>query len=511
MHMADALLSPLVGGTMAAVSAGAVGYAAHRLKQEQFSAHSVPLMGVMGAFVFAAQMVNFTIPGTGSSGHIGGGILLSAVLGGPAALLTLTAVLIIQCLFFADGGLLALGCNIFNMGVLPCLLVYPLVFAPLTKKGFTKGRLAAASIAAAVLALQLGAFAVVLETLASGITALPFSLFVLAMQPIHLAIGLVEGVVTGAVLYFVNGMEPDILRAAREHRAAGADAGKAGRRRWAATLCVLLVCAGLTAGGLSLLASQNPDGLEWSIARVMGSTELAPGENAVHGAAAAVQDATAILPDSAACGTCFPCRAHSGLALMAFCSFSWKVLNTAMSGLSRSKTTCSCTGAGLLFFSAPGSGVNPATLLYLVAAAFVIGLSSGAGGAWWVQGLRLDAVQAFVATTKAQGEAAKKLADATAAEDKRKKESSDHDYQTTIAGLNADIKRMRDDRARSRFVPAAPAGSRSVGLACFDRADLERTLQQFDEAVTGLIAEGDADAVGLNVARSWAQGAAKLK
>ena len=65
---------------------------------------------------------------------------------------------------------------------------------------------------------------------------------------------------------------------------------------------------------------------------------------------------------------------------------------------------------------------------------------------------------------------------------------------------------MRDDRARSRFVPAAPAGSRSVDLACFNRADLERTLQRFDEAVTGLIAEGDADAVGLNVARSWASG-----
>ena len=153
---------------------------------------------------------------------------------------------------------------------------------------------------------------------------------------------------------------------------------------------------------------------------------------------------------------------------------------------------------------------NPATLLYLVAAAFVIGLSSGAGGAWWVQGLRLDAVQAeydgFVATTKAEGEAAKKLAEATAAEDKRKKESSDHDYQTTIAGLNADVKRMRDARASIRYVPAAPAGSRSVGLACFDRAELERTLQQFDEAITGLVAEGDADAVGLNVARSWAAG-----
>lgn len=153
---------------------------------------------------------------------------------------------------------------------------------------------------------------------------------------------------------------------------------------------------------------------------------------------------------------------------------------------------------------------NPATLLWLMAAAFVIGLSSGTGGAWWIQGLRLDAVQAkydgFVATTKAEGEAATKLAEATAAEDKRKKESSDHEYETTIASLRADVKRMRDDRARSRFVPAAPAGSRSVGLACFDRAELERTLQQFDEAVTGLIAEGDAGAVGLNVARSWASG-----
>lgn len=145
---------------------------------------------------------------------------------------------------------------------------------------------------------------------------------------------------------------------------------------------------------------------------------------------------------------------------------------------------------------------NPWALVAL----FALGLAFGAGGAWWVQGLRLDAVQAFVATTKAQGEAAKKLADAKAAEDKRNKESSDHEYQTTIARLDADVKRMRDARARASYVPAAPAGSRSVGLACFDRADLERTLQQFDEAVTGLIAEGDADAVGLNVARSWASG-----
>ena len=153
---------------------------------------------------------------------------------------------------------------------------------------------------------------------------------------------------------------------------------------------------------------------------------------------------------------------------------------------------------------------NPGLLLWLFVAALVIGLSSGAGGAWWVQGLRLDAVQAkydgFVATTKAQGEAAQTLADATAAEDKRKKESSDHDYQITIDSLRADVKRMRDDRARSRFVPAAPAGSRSVGLACFDRAELEQALQRFDDGISGLIAEGDTGAVGLNVAKSWAAG-----
>lgn len=147
---------------------------------------------------------------------------------------------------------------------------------------------------------------------------------------------------------------------------------------------------------------------------------------------------------------------------------------------------------------------------WALAALFALGLSSGAGGAWWVQGLRLAALQAeydgFVATTKAEGEAAKKLADAKAAEDKRNKESSDHEYETTIASLRADVKRMRDDRARSRFVPAAPAGSRSVGLACFDRAELEQALQRFDDGISGLIAEGDADAVGLNVGRSWAAG-----
>ena len=147
---------------------------------------------------------------------------------------------------------------------------------------------------------------------------------------------------------------------------------------------------------------------------------------------------------------------------------------------------------------------------WALAALFALGLGSGGSAAWWVQGLRLDAVQAeydgFVATAKAEGEAAKKLADAKDAEDKRKKESSDHEYQTTIASLRADVKRMRDARSGSRFVPAAPAGSRNPGIACFDRAELERTIRDFDTAIQGLVDQGSADAVGLNVARRWAAG-----
>ena len=116
MHMADALVSPAVAGAAAAVSVTLLAVSARKIKRTD-SEKIVPLMGVMGAFVFAAQMINFTIPGTGSSGHIVGGILLGAILGPWAAFLTLASVIVVQCLIFADGGLMALGCNLLNMGV----------------------------------------------------------------------------------------------------------------------------------------------------------------------------------------------------------------------------------------------------------------------------------------------------------------------------------------------------------------------------------------------------------
>lgn len=117
MHMSDALLSPAIGGTFWVASGALIAWSAKKIAHEPDV--KTPLMGVLGAFVFAAQMINFTIPGTGSSGHLGGGLLLTVLLGPYRALLALASVLVVQSLFFADGGLLALGCNIFNLAFFP--------------------------------------------------------------------------------------------------------------------------------------------------------------------------------------------------------------------------------------------------------------------------------------------------------------------------------------------------------------------------------------------------------
>ena len=210
MHMADALVSPAVAGTMYAMSAAAAAYAVKKIRPDDLE-QKVPMMGVMGAFVFAGQMINFTIPGTGSSGHLCGGMLLSAVMGPYAGFLTMIAILAIQCLLFADGGLLALGCNVWNMAFYGCFVGGAIIWRVMTGKRMTKGRIAAASVLGCVLSLQLGAFSVTIETLISGITELPFPVFLGMMQPIHLAIGLVEGLITAAVLVFVYEARPEIL------------------------------------------------------------------------------------------------------------------------------------------------------------------------------------------------------------------------------------------------------------------------------------------------------------
>jgi cobalt/nickel transport system permease protein len=289
--MSDALLSVAVGATMNVVSTGALGYSVSKVKKYDYEENKIPMMGVMGAFIFAAQMINFTIPVTGSSGHIGGGILLAALLGPFPAVITLSCVLLIQCLFFADGGLLALGCNIFNIAILPCLVAYPLIYKNILRKKLTPGRITLAAIAAVVVGLQLGAFGVVLQTVLSGVTELPFRAFVIVMQPIHLAIGIVEGIVTAAVLCYVYHNRKNILEQALGQRSAGNASMKK-------VTIGFLVAAILIGGVVSWFASAKPDGLEWAIGKVAGETEI--GSNSeLHEAAQDIQNTTALLPDYA--------------------------------------------------------------------------------------------------------------------------------------------------------------------------------------------------------------------
>ena len=293
MHMADALVSPAVAGTMYVASAAAAGYSIYRVRKEN-DPKKIPVMGVMGAFVFAAQMINFTIPGTGSSGHLCGGMMLSALLGPYAGFLTMIGVLLIQCLFFADGGLLALGSNVWNMAFYGCFLGALLIWRPMMAGGANKKKITAASILGCVLTLQLGAFSVSLETLISGITELPFGVFVGTMQPIHLAIGFVEGLITAAVLCFVYEARPELLW--------GVSETAEGRMSFKKTLGILACAAAAIGGFLSLFASAFPDGLEWSMEKVAGTAEL-ESAGGIYNTFAEIQEATSFLPDYALKGS----------------------------------------------------------------------------------------------------------------------------------------------------------------------------------------------------------------
>ena len=289
MHMADALLSPAVGTTLWVGTAAVTGYASKRLKRE-IDDRMIPLMGVLGAFIFAAQMVNFTIPGTGSSGHLGGGMILAVLLGPHAAFLVMASVLTVQALFFADGGLLALGCNIWNLAVYPCYLVYPYVYRPLAGDIHKPGRVLVASLVSVAAALQLGAFSVVVETLLSGKSELPFGAFALMMQPIHLAIGIVEGFVTAGVVNYVRGARPELLESIAVSRLLGAEVSL---KKIIIAFAALTVIAG---GALSWFASTHPDGLEWSIEKIAGKGEL-PQAYGIAAALKGFQEKTAFLRD----------------------------------------------------------------------------------------------------------------------------------------------------------------------------------------------------------------------
>lgn len=268
MHIADAMISVPVGGVLWIAAAGVTAHSAGRVRSD-LSEQKVPLMGVLGAFIFAAQMINFTIPGTGASGHLSGGMMLAVLLGPHGAFLTITSVLTVQALFFGDGGLLALGGNVFNIGFLPCLVVYPLIFQRLLANKITQRRLVLASTVAAVVGLQLGAAGVVFQIVLSGVSDLPLKTFLLLMLPIHLAIGLVEGVLTAAVVSFVWKAKPELITPAAAKHKPHAISIKP-------VLIVFAAAAICTAAVLPWFVSTNPDGLEWAVAHTTGQQEIEP-------------------------------------------------------------------------------------------------------------------------------------------------------------------------------------------------------------------------------------------
>ncbi|MCD8377559.1 MAG: energy-coupling factor ABC transporter permease [Candidatus Gastranaerophilales bacterium] len=266
MHLGNGIICPVTGIPMLAVAAGTAFYAFKHAKKDFTNDKILPTI-TLTTLIFALQMINFAIASTGSSGHIVGAILLSLLLGPYVAFLAMCAILVVQAVFFADGGLLALGCNIFNMGFLACFVAYPLLFKPLSERN----KPVLGAILSSVAALQLGSVAVVIEGALSGTIALSSILsFTGLMQAIHLPIGIVEGVVTGGV-YAISKL------VSTKNLSIGFGA-----------MSILL------GGFISQYASQKPDGLEWSLLNISDSV-VSQTQGILYNISELVQAKTAVL------------------------------------------------------------------------------------------------------------------------------------------------------------------------------------------------------------------------
>jgi cobalt/nickel transport system permease protein len=257
MHMDNALLSMPVAGVTLALVAVLLAIAARRAHWA-VGDNRLPLMGVIGAFVFAAQMINFPLPGLpGTSGHLGGGVLLAILLGPSAGIVTMAAILIVQCLLFGDGGLSALGCNIINMAIVPCLLgavLYRAVLGPAAAAAAWRQYLAAWT--ACVVGVTAGAAMVAVETAASGVLQIPLAQFLSVMIGVHLVISLFEGAITFAVIAYLRRARPELMDL---EPAAPPVATRPG---YLVVTTSLLITALLLAGVASWFASTLPEALE---------------------------------------------------------------------------------------------------------------------------------------------------------------------------------------------------------------------------------------------------------
>jgi cobalt/nickel transport system permease protein len=211
MHIPDGFLNVPTVATTYVVSAGGIGYALRAARKKMGEKH-VPMLGILAAFIFAAQMLNFPIAG-GTSGHFVGAVLAAILLGPWAALLIMSCVLLAQCLIFQDGGITALGANIFNMGIVSGFVGYGVYRLTVRLMGDTKRSMFIGGFLGAWGGVFLAATACSIELWASG-TA-PISIAFPAMAGWHAIIGIGEGLITTTVLGLVTVARRDLIEMER--------------------------------------------------------------------------------------------------------------------------------------------------------------------------------------------------------------------------------------------------------------------------------------------------------
>lgn len=248
LHIPDGFLTTWVSIAGWVLAVGVIALALRQTRR-QLGERQVPIMGVLAAFIFAAQAINFPVA-AGTSGHLLGGTLAAIVMGPWAATLIMTSVIGVQSFLFQDGGLLALGWNIINMGVLTAFTGYLAFSALSTMAGGSGPARTAAAFAAAWLSVEVGAIATAVELGLSG--TVPLSIGLPAMAGVHALIGVGEGLITSGAVTLLRASRPEVL-----------DMGEAapGRRSSGFVLAGLLLA--LLIGALSPLASPQPDGLEF--------------------------------------------------------------------------------------------------------------------------------------------------------------------------------------------------------------------------------------------------------
>jgi len=260
VHVPDGFLDAGTAVTTGAISVATLGVAL-RQTRDQMSDRQIPVAGMTAAFLFAAQMVNFPVAG-GTSGHLIGGVLAAVLLGPSLGLVAMSVVILVQALAFADGGLTALGINLFNMGVVTTLAGYALFVLLRRLLPSNGGGIAAAAGLAAFVSVPLSAMAFSIEWLFGATAPVPFDTVFGAMVGVHVLIGVGEAVLTGLAVATVLGTRPDLVYGARH--LPRADAQQGAHRRVTARVFALgaLLVVVLMATVVSQFASSEPDGLE---------------------------------------------------------------------------------------------------------------------------------------------------------------------------------------------------------------------------------------------------------